>query len=330
MPERRRTTGGGGAALTALAAGLWLALAAGPAPAQDGAATQDEAAAWREAIDWPDDCRPGGAPPEVLSVTPLGDGERLLLVTCALHAYQTTSRAWRLRAGPSGKPEALPLLFPFLATHEEQATLGWRAELVGLPSVEGDRLTLVTKARGLGDCGEAAVWDLSEPLPVAVRYHSRRDCPSPPQPGDADWTRWPALSPDWLRAHRPAERGRAAAEALAALAARAPDLAWLAGTRVEADLDCDGAAEPWALGLDPWSAPPAVTLVAATAAPRAGPIPVDPTQQLGLCGIDLAAEAEPAPAAEGQCPSLAIYDGLCDALRLTRNPRAAEWRAERN
>jgi hypothetical protein len=322
-PSKGRDGAGNGGMTKSTGAAFVAALALSlSAPGLCAARAADEVAAWSARLDWPEDCRPE-AMPEPIALSALPGGDRLLLATCRLYAYQAGYRAWRL-AGAEAAP--LPLLFPFLVEHDGQATLAWRPELVGLADVEGDRLTLLTKARGIGDCGEAIAWDLSEPLPVATAYRSRPDCPDRPVEADTDPATWPALPEAWLAGHRPADRSRAAVEALARLSAQAPELAWLAGSLVEADLDCDGVREPWALGLDAYDTPPSVSLLAGGEAPAAGPIPLDPGRQIGLCGPDLATRLENG----GGCPTLVIEDGLCDALRLTYEPAAGLWRAERN
>ncbi len=289
------------------------------------------------AVVWPEDCRPEAMPPDAMSLLPLGHGaggDRLLLATCALHAYQASYRAWRVRETAGGGLEAVPLLFPQLLPQDGgdgpgARTLAWRADLAGLAELDGARLTLVTKARGLGDCGEVASWDLSQPLPVAVAYRSRPDCPEAPEAADADWRRWPALDGAWLRERRPADRSWAAARALAALHAGAPDLAWLAAGLVESDATCSGQRETWALGLDPLAQPPALSL-RSTGGQALGPIPVDSGQQVALCGLDARLSLESPGRCPARGPTLAIDDGLCDRLRLTWDPTSGDWLAGRN
>ncbi|SMF62333.1 hypothetical protein SAMN06265365_1226 [Tistlia consotensis] len=305
---------------------LLLLPAVGRAMELPPALQQGDLAAWSERVDWPEGCQPEAMPPSPLKVARLDGNDWLLLAACESYAYQLRYRAWRVRGDDAGILTALPLLFPFRIVWQDQATLAWRPELVGLADVDGDSLTLTTKARGLGDCGERIVWDLSQPLPVALDYRSQPDCPDAPSEADADPNNWPAVAGTWLKAHRPADRSWQAAQTLARLQADSPQLAWLAGSLVAAEAGCDGATDRWVLGLDDGQEPPEISLFAAASGERIGPFPVDSERQDGLCGIDATLSVE-----TGQrCPVLKIDDGRCDALRISRDPDQLRWTVERN
>ncbi len=182
-------------AIAALALGL--AVPAGLAATQSlpGSKTAKDRAAWRALLHWPTSCEktwqqagnPGGAG---ISVWKLNSEVRLVEVSCYLGAYQGTEMLFFART--DGRvSKALPLLIyedPGSGTpkaHSRTMILGSMAF-----SVAKQRLTVLDKFRGVGDCGIYSTFGLTNDQFVPVEVRAKLACNGKPP---YDPARWPKL-----------------------------------------------------------------------------------------------------------------------------------------
>jgi len=172
------------------------------APIPRSNATVADRAAWFARLHWPNACEDdfvkthltddGGVEFYLLS-----PGISLVVVRCALGAYQSTSVVLRLDER-SAIPTATVLEFP---TYEslDGATLNATrtAELAGEITVLDARhaLTVLSLARQIGDCGTWARYQMLDSTPKLEAFAERVRCPedagerAEPKPGDppAGW-----------------------------------------------------------------------------------------------------------------------------------------------
>nr|HML56486.1 DUF1176 domain-containing protein [Solidesulfovibrio magneticus] len=180
------------AALTAVAAGAAKAL-------------WDERAALQARLRWPKDCEESFR--ETFAAAPdgpglplrdtgvqrhdLGDGRTLYLVQCDQAAYQGVYAA--METGPGDGPAKL-LRFPTADADGGRVIRREDDSLVGDMQFDetNKTLTVLTKARGVGDCGSYAVYGFDAAGKPAVRELRARECPKkagpylPPE-------RWPLV-----------------------------------------------------------------------------------------------------------------------------------------
>ncbi len=160
----------------------------------------DERARMRTLLGWPDSCEasyrdmisPEGMGYGVwwtgIEAYPLGGERRLYLVQCDQAAYQATYTAV-LQETPGGPGRVLRI--------PTGAGPGEREEtLVGEPVFDAAKgtLTLLTKARGVGDCGTRAVYAFPPGGGATLVELRARDCPREPK-AYVPPERWPLVKP---------------------------------------------------------------------------------------------------------------------------------------
>ena len=109
----------------------------------------------------------------------LGRGRRLFLIQCNQAAYQSAYVAMETEA--EGGPARL-LRFPTADAEGGKITRRLDDSLLGNPefNAAARTLTILTKARGVGDCGAYAVYGFETPgAPRALELRVR-DCPKNP------------------------------------------------------------------------------------------------------------------------------------------------------
>lgn len=193
----------------------------------------------------------GVGPRDNLWVDPLFEESAILFVTCEVHAYQVTEEVIRLDrlydGSESGKIEATLLAFPSWREREDtpEPYIGSLPKLAGLSGeLEGSRLRLLNKARGIGDCGDLITYDLAGPIVRIERYLAKHGCDGV---GDDPET-WPPVEPFVLNAYAPAVTDRRFARLLHAAMLRLPRADWLTHALVRTDLNGDGREEQWVGG----------------------------------------------------------------------------------
>ncbi len=163
----------------------------------------DERARLRAVLGWPDACEQSYqemVSPQGLDIPVLSpgverfalDGERALYcVQCDQAAYQATYVAV-LQDAP-GKAGTL-LRFPTVADSDAPSRPEPQEDLVGDLDFDAKAgtLTVLTKGRGLADCGVRAVYAFPPEGGVAVREIRVRQCPRAPK-GYVPPERWPLL-----------------------------------------------------------------------------------------------------------------------------------------
>lgn len=175
---------------------------AAPTPAASPVvASADERARWRALLGWPERCEAEhaaalkalGLVDGRVQVHDLGSGRRLVVVGCALGAYQSSARYYWV--DESLHPtRALPLKVTTWELDEDEA---WRPrevdELAGAASFDarGSLLTILTRARGLGDCGLRVRYRMQKER-LAVFEARGRACDGDPEQA-APPERWPVL-----------------------------------------------------------------------------------------------------------------------------------------
>jgi hypothetical protein len=152
-------------------------------------------AAWRSLLHWPVSCerrwRQSGPPPVAgVSAWRTKEGAHVVTVTCFLGAYQPAQLVYFLP--PNGKARG-PLRFRIY----EDPGNGMpkpvtETQLVGvlLFNPTKSRLTVIEKARGLGDCGIYSVFHLQGGGFLPVEARAKTACNGKPP---FDPTRWPRL-----------------------------------------------------------------------------------------------------------------------------------------
>ncbi|WP_428562134.1 MAG: DUF1176 domain-containing protein [Solidesulfovibrio sp. DCME] len=121
----------------------------------------------------------------------LSGGRTLYVVQCDQAAYQATYTAV-LTEQPDGP--GMPLRFPALADSAAPSPPVPQDELVGDVSFDAAKgtLTVLTKARGLADCGSLAVYAFPSGARVSLAEMRVRECPRQPK-GYVPPERWPLL-----------------------------------------------------------------------------------------------------------------------------------------
>ena len=101
--------------------------------------------------------------------------------------YQGQQRYYFVEGGRAEK-----LVFPVMVPDEKKRWSRKSTEvLLGLPGVDvkKQRLTMLEKFRGPGDCGIFTTWSLAGQHPILVECRANLDCDADP----------PRLAPDWPR-----------------------------------------------------------------------------------------------------------------------------------
>jgi Protein of unknown function (DUF1176) len=166
------------------------AFAGSPLP---GTRTANDRAAWRAIVRWPAACertwqKDLGAG---ITVWRANSEVRLVEVSCLLGAYQGTGMLYFVRTdrrvdGP------LPLLI-----YEDPGTgvPTARRRTVILGTIDFDarteRLTVLDKARGIGDCGIFSTFGLSDDRFVLLETRAKLACNGKPPFDPARWTKLP-------------------------------------------------------------------------------------------------------------------------------------------
>ena len=178
--------------LAAVAAGICCAgVSAGPLP---GVKTRADRAAWRSLLRWPasweHSWRQTGVPGAGIEKWPVRGGVHVVAVECFEGPYQGVSIVYlvRSRARVTG-----PLRFRIYADAGNGVpTARTRTGVAGVLTFHprSGRLTVLDKARGLGDCGIYSVFRLGKKsfVPVEARAKTACDGKPPFDPG-----RWPKL-----------------------------------------------------------------------------------------------------------------------------------------
>ncbi len=139
---------------------------------------------WFERLHWPNACEDDFSQTHLtddggLDFHTLPEGLSLVVVRCALGAYQPTSVVLRLDERPS-TPKATLLEFPTFESLDGKTLASARtAELVGEVTVLDARsvLTVLSLARQLGDCGTWARYEFKDGSPVLNAFAERVSCP---------------------------------------------------------------------------------------------------------------------------------------------------------
>lgn len=251
-----------------------------------------------------------GTPDENVWVSPLGKGIWLAMALCERHAYQSTQVALRVEERDGNLISTL-LAFP-MWRESEQTPWAYIAYQPWLTGVAGDviegRLSLMYKGRGIGDCGEQATFDLTEPMVRIDTYRAKFEC-------DGEWVEpdlWPLVPQQVLDDHAPALVDHRAATLLSAAMLRWPPVEWMGHAITRGDLDADGIEEQWIGGYSRnWDTElTSYHLVREQGGTlRSWDIPVANDTQFALC--------QPAASLAFEGPAtLAVDDGLCDRLRV--------------
>lgn len=169
------------------------------------AANPDDAARaqWRQSLGWPNWCEEGyraaagGITPEGgVDLRTLPDGRMLLVVGCGVGAYQGTFLLYDVQipqsAPATGRLLRVPTYDPTGARSVALKRVA-RSQVAGLITHSGDNtlLTVLTKFRGLGDCGVWVRYRMAPggPVPLVVRAKVRCDGKPPYNP--SRWPRYP-------------------------------------------------------------------------------------------------------------------------------------------
>lgn len=250
------------------------------------------------------------APDENVWVSPLGEGTWVAVALCEHHAYQATEVALRIEQQDGALTSTL-LAFPTWRESEQTpwAYIAYQPWLTGLAGeVTDGKIALFYKGRGIGDCGEQVVYDLTAPVVRIEEYRAKFEC-------DGEWVEpdsWPLVPQQVLDDHTPAVTDRDAGALLSAVMLRWPRVDWMGHAIVRGDLDADSLEEQWIGGYSRnWDTERTwYHLVRAEGdALRSWDIPVATDTQFSLCQPAATLEFESAAV-------LAIDDGLCDRLRV--------------
>jgi hypothetical protein len=146
--------------------------------------TRDGRKAWRQVLDWPDNCEESYDYPDPalggVAFHALADGRYLAEVVCTLGAYQGYQRYYLLDESPP-QPSARPLTF---VTYEATGKQGQgltrvqTEELWGSPEFDSKtkRLKVTNKFRGSGDCGTLAVYAFDADGPQLQELRAKTAC----------------------------------------------------------------------------------------------------------------------------------------------------------
>ncbi len=159
----------------------------------------------RAVLQWPQECEDEHqAVARLLELTDarvrffeLVPGKQLVEVGCARGAYQESLRYFLLDetvAPPQGQALALPAYE--LDDEDQWAPQDWQ-ELAGEADFDAQRrtLTVFSRARGLGDCGQRGVWRFDAKIAklVLVEFRARACDDEPDKAGPPE--KWPRLFP---------------------------------------------------------------------------------------------------------------------------------------
>jgi hypothetical protein len=131
--------------------------------------------------------------PERVTIHPLEAGVELVEVLCEMAAYQGIY-AYLLRDTRGAAASVTHLRFPWVRTDDGVAGQATEVgELVGTPRYDAARreLSIVTRYRGVGDCGEAATIRFAGTLPELVSFRAKPECDG----RVVDAAGWPRVEP---------------------------------------------------------------------------------------------------------------------------------------
>jgi hypothetical protein len=180
------------------AAALTQSPAPSPAPASDPTA---ERARWRARLAWPERCETDHRAAVAalaladarLEVHDLGGGRRLIVVGCTRGAYQSSARYYVV--DESVEPaRSVPLLVPTWELDDEEIWQPREVEELAAETSFDTRarvLTLLTRSRGLGDCGLRVRYRVQKER-LSVLEARGRVCDGDPEQA-APPERWPLL-----------------------------------------------------------------------------------------------------------------------------------------
>jgi hypothetical protein len=247
---------------------------------------------------------------ENIWIAPVSAGVWVALVTCEHHAYQATDVALRLERRDG---DWLQTLLAFPTWRESEGTpwpyLAYHPWLTGWADLaDGGRVSLHYKGRGVGDCGEGIVYDVSAPVVRVVEYRAKFECDGEyVDPGD-----WPAVPQPVLEAYAPAVADRRAGALLSAVILRWPRADWMGHAIARGDLTGDGREEQWVGGYSrDWDTKETTyhLVMEEDGRLRSWDLPVASDEQTSLCF--------PAATLGFESPDvLAIDDGGCDRVRV--------------
>jgi hypothetical protein len=146
--------------------------------------TVADRARWLPRLRWPNECEYEFAQTHLtddggLEFHLLQPGLSFVIVRCALGAYQPTSVVILLDERPP-VPTSTVLSFPtFDSADGKTLTPARTAELVGeIAVLDGhNSLTVLSKARQIGDCGTWARYEFKDGAPVLAGFAERVACP---------------------------------------------------------------------------------------------------------------------------------------------------------
>jgi hypothetical protein len=303
----------------------------GHATLASDAGFSDKRTFWKPLLKWPAECDEWIAMREMspdagVEVHQLSPDRAVVVVTCDVAAYQMAYRAWSVERRAE-KVTATPLFLPWGIklgeAHYGTTLLKDFFGLVDFP--EAGRMAVLTKGRGIGDCGTAAVYDVAGWIARLVSLRWQKECD-----GKTTSENWPITPADeTARANGP-RTDETAARALAITEDALPSVSWFADTLQRSDFNCDGDADEILGGVEiPWDGPPSFVL-AMVSGNKASHwrFAIDSERQDALCGLDVRVELSNPTA--GQCPVISLDDGLCDRLHLTWDKATDTPRMERN
>jgi uncharacterized protein DUF1176 len=159
-----------------------------------GVQTRADRAAWHSLVRWPASCERSwaktGASGAGIQTWPAGHRVRLVAVRCFVGAYQAVSMLYLLPAhGTSGSALRFRIYVDpgsgVPRVHSTTAVLG----VLSFDPRSG-RLTVLDKARGVGDCGIYSVFGLRARAFVPLEARAKTACDGGPP---FDPARWPKL-----------------------------------------------------------------------------------------------------------------------------------------
>lgn len=183
---------------------LLAAAAAGSAQSLvKDAPTLEDRARLREVVPWPDECEAGHqAAVQALELTEgrvrffnVGGRRHVVEVACARGAYQE-SHLYFLLDESATPPKAEPLVLPgFRLDDDEQWQKEDATQVAGESRFDPDRktLTILTLARGLGDCGRLARYGYRAGKLELVEFRGRACDGDPEQAPPPE--QWPRVFP---------------------------------------------------------------------------------------------------------------------------------------
>jgi hypothetical protein len=160
-----------------------------------GVKTRADRAAWRSLLSWPASCErawtASGSPGAGIAVWPARRGAHLVAVSCFLGPYQGVSMLYLLPAsgGAGGALRFRIYVDPGTGVPTVRSTTAILGVLTFHP--RSGRLTVLDKARGIGDCGIYSVFRLRGAVFVPVQARAKTACDGKPPFNPRRWPKLP-------------------------------------------------------------------------------------------------------------------------------------------